>query len=147
MRFVETVFGEVRYEPENLLGRGPVVSEFLSSAHEFVFELCHDDGVFFGHGLAKVVGLDEGEAGHAFPMTDIARDEIGSPQSVNMVALGVVAALDGAVKLESLKKSIKERVPDHTKKQNLAALMAGYNTVKTPTKPKKAKVRPKNRKS
>jgi len=92
------------------------------------------------------VRLDEGEAGHAFPMTDIARDEIGSPQSVNMVALGVVAALDGAAKLESLKKSVKERVPDHTKKQNLAALMAGYNAVKAPTKSNKSKVRPKQKK-
>ncbi len=93
------------------------------------------------------VRLGAGETGHAFPMTDIARDEIGSPQSVNMVALGVVAALGGGAKLESLKKSIKERVPSHTEKQNLAALMAGYNAVKTPTKPKKSKVRPKHKKA
>jgi Pyruvate/2-oxoacid:ferredoxin oxidoreductase gamma subunit len=43
-----------------------------------------------------------------------------------MVALGAVAALNGVVKLESLKKSLRKRVPNKTTKQNLDALAAGY---------------------
>jgi 2-oxoglutarate ferredoxin oxidoreductase subunit gamma len=61
------------------------------------------------------------------PMTEIARDEVESPLSVNMVALGVLAALDGVAKIESIKNSMLERVPSATKEKNLAALMAGYN--------------------
>ncbi|RJP73885.1 MAG: 2-oxoacid:ferredoxin oxidoreductase subunit gamma [Candidatus Abyssobacteria bacterium SURF_17] len=72
------------------------------------------------------VHMTKGEAGFRFPMTAIARDQIGSPMSVNMVALGAIAALTHIVKLESLKKSVLERVPAHTRKHNLAALMAGY---------------------
>ena len=60
-------------------------------------------------------------------MTEIARDEVQSPLSLNMVALGTIAALDGAAKIDSIKKSMLARVPSATKEKNLAALMAGYN--------------------
>ena len=76
------------------------------------------------------VKLPAGATGHQIPMTKIARDKIGSPLSVNMVALGVVAALDGVAKLESLKKSLKHRVPGKTEKKNLEALKAGYEAAR-----------------
>jgi 2-oxoglutarate ferredoxin oxidoreductase subunit gamma len=72
------------------------------------------------------VKLPTGATGHQIPMTRIARDKIESPMSVNMVALGAIAALDSVAKLESLKKSLKGRVPNKTDKKNLAALKAGY---------------------
>lgn len=72
------------------------------------------------------VTLAPGETGRKISMTEIARDKIGSPLSVNMVALGAVAALDGVAKLKSLKKSLKARVPEKSMKANLAALEAGY---------------------
>ncbi len=72
------------------------------------------------------VTLAPGETGRKISMTEIARDKIGSPLSVNMVALGAVAALDGVAKLESLKKSLKARVPEKSMKANLAALEAGF---------------------
>lgn len=78
------------------------------------------------------VKLERGRVAHRFPMTEIARNKIKSPLSVNMVALGAIAALDGAVKLESIRKSLQARVPSGTKKQNLAALMAGYEAAKEP---------------
>lgn len=82
------------------------------------------------------VRVHNGESAYEFPLTEIARDEIGSPLSVNMVALGAVAAVSKMVKLESLKESMLGRVPGHTKDQNLAALEAGYNIAKGPKKRK-----------
>ena len=80
------------------------------------------------------VHLGKGENGRRFPMTEIARDEVGSPLSVNMVALGIVAALTDIVKLASVKSAMLARVPTHTRKQNLAALMAGYKLTKSRSK-------------
>lgn len=89
------------------------------------------------------VRLGKGETAKKIPMTEIARDRIESPLSVNMVALGAIAALDGSAKLESIKESMLGRVPGGTEERNLNALMAGYDAAKgrkksrTNTKPKK----------
>ena len=72
------------------------------------------------------VSLPPGRPGHKIPMTEIARDKAKNPMSVNMVALGAVAALDSIAGLENLKKSLKQRVPNKTTEQNIAALTAGY---------------------
>jgi 2-oxoglutarate ferredoxin oxidoreductase subunit gamma len=77
------------------------------------------------------VHLGESENGRRFPMTEIASGRIGNPLSVNMVALGVIAALTSIVKLASVKKAVINRVPPHTIEQNLAALIAGYRIGKT----------------
>lgn len=86
---------------------------------------------------ADNVYLKKGDPAHKYPMTKIARKQAGTALSVNMVALGAVAAVDGVAKLESLKKSLKGRVPAHTKKQNLAALVAGYEVAGGEKKKKK----------
>ncbi len=75
------------------------------------------------------VKLPRGVIGHKIPMTEIARDKLESPLSVNMVALGAVAALDTVAELEGLRKSIEGRVPKKSKEKNLAALEAGYNAI------------------
>ncbi len=87
------------------------------------------------------VRSDKRARGRQFPMTEIARDRLQSPMSVNMVALGVVAALTGLVQFENLKTSMLGRVPPHTKDQNLSALKAGYELARQPRK----SARPKNR--
>lgn len=63
---------------------------------------------------------------HRIAMTEIARERAGSPVSVNMVALGAIAALDGVPGLDSIRKSMFRRVPGATLDRNTAALMAGY---------------------
>ncbi|UCD56701.1 MAG: 2-oxoacid:acceptor oxidoreductase family protein [Candidatus Hydrogenedentota bacterium] len=72
-----------------------------------------------------------------FPLTEIACEQTGGPLGVSIVALGATVALTGIVKLESVKKSMLERVPGPTKENNLAALMAGY-TVAHDRKKRKA---------
>jgi 2-oxoglutarate ferredoxin oxidoreductase subunit gamma len=89
------------------------------------------------------VKLRTGEKARKIPMTDIARNEVGSPLSVNMVALGAIAALDGIAKFDSIKNAMLERVPSATKEQNLAALERGYQAAK---KNKKAGVQTKSKK-
>jgi len=69
----------------------------------------------------------------SLPINDIAKDEIGNPRMINMVALGAYVKASGAVPLQavtdamakSMRKGGKERFID----QNAQALEAGYNAV------------------
>jgi len=60
----------------------------------------------------------------AIPFTRIAR-ELGKEMAANIVALGALAALSGAVTLESLEKAVLARVPKGTEELNRKALAAG----------------------
>jgi 2-oxoglutarate ferredoxin oxidoreductase subunit gamma len=72
-----------------------------------------------------------------FPMTKLAREKAGNAISVNMVALGIIAAAADVVRLESLEKAVQERVPPHTKEQNQIALMAGFQLAQQARKTRK----------
>jgi len=58
------------------------------------------------------------------PCTRIAR-ELGKEMMANIVALGALAALTGAVSLDSLEKAVLARVPKGTEELNKQALAAG----------------------
>jgi 2-oxoglutarate ferredoxin oxidoreductase subunit gamma len=60
----------------------------------------------------------------AIPFTQIAR-ELGKEMVANIVALGALAALSGAVSLESMEKAVLARVPRGTEELNKKALTAG----------------------
>ena len=60
----------------------------------------------------------------ALPFTRIAR-EAGSAMAANIVALGALAQLTGAVSLESLTAAVLARVPKGTEELNRRALAAG----------------------
>lgn len=60
----------------------------------------------------------------AIPFTQLAR-ELGKEMVANIVALGALAALSGAVTLESLEKAVLARVPKGTEELNKKALQAG----------------------
>ena len=60
----------------------------------------------------------------ALPFTRIARD-LGRAMAANIVALGALAQLTGAVSLESLKAAVLARVPKGTEDLNRQALAAG----------------------
>ena len=63
----------------------------------------------------------------ALPFATTARKELKRLLFTNIVMLGALSSITGIVKLESLKKSIKGRVPPHTVEQNLKALDLGFN--------------------
>jgi 2-oxoglutarate ferredoxin oxidoreductase subunit gamma len=61
----------------------------------------------------------------AIPFTELARDRIGKVMTANIVALGALAALTGAVSLKSLETAVLARVPPGTEELNKQALAAG----------------------
>jgi 2-oxoglutarate ferredoxin oxidoreductase subunit gamma len=63
------------------------------------------------------------------PFTRIARD-LGRAMAANIVALGALAQLTGAVSLESLTAAVLARVPPGTGDLNRRALAAGINAAK-----------------
>jgi len=77
---------------------------------------------------ADLVTVDSGAAARSvgLPLTRIARDELGRVIVANMVALGVIADLCGAVTREGLEAAAAERAPKGTVELNLAAIRKGY---------------------
>jgi len=65
----------------------------------------------------------------AIPFTQIARD-LGKEMVANIVALGALTALTGAVTLESLEKAVLARVPPPTRELNQKALQAGVEAAR-----------------
>jgi 2-oxoglutarate ferredoxin oxidoreductase subunit gamma len=65
----------------------------------------------------------------ALPFTRIARD-LGRAMAANIVALGALAQLTGAVSLQSLETAVLARVPKGTEDLNRQALAAGVAAAK-----------------
>ena len=63
---------------------------------------------------------------YPLPLTKITRNEFGSEQSSNVVALGAVAAISGLVSLEEVRQGVIERAPKGTAERNLKALELGW---------------------
>ena len=61
----------------------------------------------------------------AAPFTRIAREELGKTMAANIVALGALAQLTGAVTLQGLEAAVLARVPKGTEDLNRRALAAG----------------------
>jgi 2-oxoglutarate ferredoxin oxidoreductase subunit gamma len=75
--------------------------------------------------------VQEAPAGRllSLPFTRIAR-ELGRAMAANIVALGALAQLTGAVSLQSLEAAVLARVPKGTEELNRQALAAGVNAAK-----------------
>ena len=65
----------------------------------------------------------------AIPFTRLAR-ELGKEMAANIVALGALAALTGAVTLDSLERAVLARVPRGTEELNKKALAAGMEAAR-----------------
>lgn len=66
-------------------------------------------GCLFICDSSQIEGVDEAAEGvYAYPLTEIARDA-GSPGVTNMVSLGVIVALTGAVEAASVEQVMAER--------------------------------------
>ena len=70
----------------------------------------------------------------SIPFTRIAREKLGKEQGANIIALGALAALSGAVSLRSLEAAVMSRVAKGTEDFNRKALELGIeyagNTLK-----------------
>lgn len=66
----------------------------------------------------------------AIPFTRIARNDLGRVAVANIVALGALAALTGAVSLQGLEAAVLGRVPAGTEALNRRALQAGIQAAR-----------------
>lgn len=63
---------------------------------------------------------------YALPITRLTRNEFGTEQSANVVALGAVAAITGFVSQEEVRQAVLKRAPKGTGERNLKALDLGW---------------------
>lgn len=79
--------------------------------------------------LADSTFVDQVETGPGrvirLPLTELAREQLGKEIVANIVALGALVALSGAVSPESLEQAVLRRVPKGTEGLNRRALAVG----------------------
>ena len=63
---------------------------------------------------------------YAMPISRLTRQQLGSEQSANVVALGAVAAIGKFVSLEEVRQAVLNRAPKGTGERNLKALELGW---------------------
>jgi 2-oxoglutarate ferredoxin oxidoreductase subunit gamma len=62
-----------------------------------------------------------------FPFTRMAREQLGSPMTANIVALGTISALTKVVSKKGLLEVLKRRAPKGTEERNFKAIEIGYD--------------------
>ncbi|MHB1652714.1 MAG: 2-oxoacid:acceptor oxidoreductase family protein [Desulfitobacteriaceae bacterium] len=62
----------------------------------------------------------------SLPLTKVTRQELGSEQSANVVALGAVAAISKLIPFELVREAVQHRAPKGTTERNLKALDLGW---------------------
>ena len=72
----------------------------------------------------------------AIPFTKIAREKLGKEIGANIIALGALATLSGAVSLSSLEAAVMSLIPRGTEDFNMKALELGIESAKNALKTK-----------
>lgn len=67
----------------------------------------------------------------AIPFTQIARSSLGKEMVANIIAMGAVSVITGAVSLAGLEAAVMNRVPRGTEELNRKALEAGIQAART----------------
>jgi len=81
---------------------------------------------------SRVVAVPErGCVVHRLPFVETARETVGRALAANIVALGAVVGLSGVVSREAIERAVAIRSPKRTGEQNLVALAAGFDLVRT----------------
>ena len=60
------------------------------------------------------------------PLTGIAQEKLGRTLGANIIALGVICGLTGAVSMDAIGRALVKRVPKGTEELNKRALQAGF---------------------
>lgn len=66
---------------------------------------------------------------HLIPITRLAKDTLGKELFANIVALGAITKLSGAVSFSALKEAVLARVPHGTEDANVKALELGFEAI------------------
>ena len=84
------------------------------------------DGIVL-YDSTNVTKLPSSEARiYELPLTRIAQEKLGRPLGANIIALGVICGLTGAVSVDALTSALMNRVPKGTGEFNKRALQAGF---------------------
>ena len=62
---------------------------------------------------------------YRLPMATLARDKVGVPQTMNMLAIGALAGITGLVTPQAVRKAVKARAPRGTEEKNRKAVDIG----------------------
>lgn len=89
-----------------------------------------DTLVILDSSLIKNESIPDSENVHAFPFTIIVREELGTILPTNICFLGALVAISKIVNMDSIKKSILNRVPKSSKSINLKAFELGFSLIK-----------------
>ena len=74
--------------------------------------------------------IPDSEDVHAFPFTRLVREELGTTLPTNICFLGALVGISKIVNMDSIKKSILNRVPKSSGSINLKAFELGFSLVK-----------------
>jgi 2-oxoglutarate ferredoxin oxidoreductase subunit gamma len=117
----EIVFPEVTRPDILLTMNQPSVDKFLSSLKE--------DGVLIVDSTHVAKAPATKSRAYSVPITELGR-EAGGVIVSNIVALGALVGLTGAVSEEAIRKAVLSRVPKGTEELNLRALEMGLRAAK-----------------
>jgi len=93
-------------------------------------DLVSIDGTVFIDGTFTDKPYRKWKVVHIFPFTKAAREDLGNHRVANMVALGYLSGKTGLVKLETLKKIIRESVRKEWIDVNIKAIELGFDRAK-----------------
>jgi len=104
---------------------------FLAMTQQAMDKYCHDltpdsivivdeDLVPRPHGSEHIVKV---------PITRLSVQHLGRDLFANIIALGLLVKVTGAVKFETIQKAVAKRVPPATVAKNMEALRIGYESV------------------
>jgi len=80
--------------------------------------------------LIKSESIPDSENVQAFPFTRLVREELGTTLPTNICFLGALVGISKIVSMDSIKKSILNRVPKSSGSINLKAFELGFSLVK-----------------
>lgn len=86
--------------------------------------------VILDSSLVKNESMLDSENVHAFPFTRLVREELGTTLPTNICFLGALVGISKIVSMDSIKKSISNRVPKSSGSINLKAFELGFSLIK-----------------
>ena len=110
------------------------IDAMLAMTQEACTKYCKDikDGGILLVDSDEVKNIPSGNfKAYSFPITTIARDELGKTIVANIIALGMITELTKVVSHEAIEKAVLARVPQAFLDLNKKALQIGFDKAKT----------------
>lgn len=93
-----------------------------SSLDEYFTDLKKDGVLIVNSDSCRQIQIT---SAYEVPLASLAREKLGVPQAMNMIALGALAAITGIVTKNAIREAVKSRAPRGTEEINLKAVNLG----------------------